>query len=185
MPGPPPKPRTRRQSRKPRHIADVGVVSGCGAAPPMPRGMCAAAQGAWDSFWNDAISTMSRGPDAAVALRWVKQVDRYHRLMAVADREPIVKGSTGQPRPNPVYDLALKIEASIREDEKQLGIGVLSRLRLGAVYGDGAKTLADLDIDAEGDAEDYDPRVELIALTGGRSEAAVVHAAETDEEEGA
>lgn len=43
----------------------------------------------------------------------------------------MVVGSTGQPRPNGLYDLVFKIEASIREDEKQLGIGRANRLRLG------------------------------------------------------
>jgi hypothetical protein len=58
-------------------------------------------------------------------------LDRYHRLVAEADKEPMVTGSTGQPRPNPLYDLVLKIEASVRADEKQLGIGLSNRLRIG------------------------------------------------------
>lgn len=135
----------------------------------MPRGLCKPAQDAWESFWDDPISSMSRGPDTVVAVRWVKNLDRYWRLSAAADAEPIVKGSTGQTRSNPVYDLALKIEASIREDEKQLGIGALSRLRLGAVYGEGAKTLADLNAEAEDAAAD-EGDFRLLLLAGKKDE---------------
>ena len=38
-------------------------------------------------------------------------MDRYHRLAAEADSEPVVVGSTGQPRPNGLYDLVSKVEA--------------------------------------------------------------------------
>lgn len=165
MPGPPPKTRTRRVSRKRRHIADFGVVEGGAVVvPEMPRGLCRQAQEAWDEFWGDRVSGMSRSADAVVALRWVKHLDRYYRLLALADSEPVVKGSTGQPRPNPVYDLAFKIESAIAEAERQLGIGVLNRLRLGATFNDGALTLAQLNAIAEDDADEADDfRLTLLA----------------------
>lgn len=133
----------------------------------MPRGLCSQAQTAWEEFWGDHISGMSRGPDATVVLRWVKHVDRYYRILAEADRQPIVKGSTGQPRPNPLYDLAFKIETAIGEAEKQLGIGVLNRLRLGAVFNEGGVTLAQLNFEAEPDDEADDFRKLLVLPPGG------------------
>jgi hypothetical protein len=56
----------------------------------------------------------------------------------------VVVGSTGQPRPNGLYDLVFKIEASIREDEKQLGIGPANRLRLRVALSESAKSLAEI-----------------------------------------
>jgi len=73
-----------------------------------------------------------------------RNVDRYYRLLAEADSEPVVAGSTGQPKGNPLYDLALKIEASIKEDEAQLGCGPLNRLRLGVALTESAKSLKEL-----------------------------------------
>jgi hypothetical protein len=63
-------------------------------------------------------------------------------------------------RTNPLYDLAYKIEASIKDDERQLGIGPLSRFRLGAEFSSGAKSLAELNAETEnGDDAAADPRV--------------------------
>jgi hypothetical protein len=163
MPGPPPKPPSRRIRKATKTI---GVVKVAGVAPPMPRGLCRQAQDAWRGYWSDAVSGVMRCSDATVALRWAANVDRYHRLIAEADREPMVVGSTGQPRPNPLYDLVFKIEASIKDDEKQLGIGPLSRLKLGTTLSETAKSLAELNAEATNATED--PRATLIALAGRR-----------------
>jgi hypothetical protein len=130
----------------------------------MPRGLCTPAQQAWRDYWSDAVSGVMRCSDASVALRWAANVDRYHRLIAEADREPMVVGSTGQPRPNPLYDLVFKVEASIKDDEKQLGIGPLSRLKLGVALSETAKTLSQINAEAQDDAEKDDPRTKLTVV---------------------
>lgn len=165
MPGPAPKSAARRQRGNRDMGADIGLVDKAGVAPRMPSGLCSAAEAAWDAFWNDALSGVMRNPDGALVLRWVKNLDRYHRLMAAADGEPIVTGSTGQYRVNPGYDLALKIEASIKADEAQLGIGPLNRLRLGVALQESAKSLADLNAEADDDddSDDDDPRLALVS----------------------
>lgn len=165
LPGPAPKAAARRQRSKRDMGADIGLVTICGGVEPhMPSGLCSAAQSAWRDFWDDALCGVMRNPDASMALRWVKNLDRYYRLMASADGEPIVTGSTGQYRINPGYDLALKIEASIKADEQQLGIGPLNRLRLGVALSESAKSLADLNAEVEDDDEDDDPRAGLAIL---------------------
>lgn len=167
MPGPAPKPAAKRQNRVTR---DIGSVGAAGIAPRMPSGLCRQAQDAWRGYWGDVLSGVMRQSDAPLVLRWSRNLDRYHRLLAEADREPVVTGSTGQPRTNPIYDLALKVEASIKDDEKQLGIGPLNRLRLGVALSESAKSLADLNAEAEGDAEeDDDPRISLISAVADRS----------------
>jgi P27 family predicted phage terminase small subunit len=144
--------------------ADHGIVDIIGVAPPLPAKLCQQAVDAWHSYWGDVLSGVMRQSDAPLVLRWVQNLDRYHRLIAEADREPMVSGSTGQPRSNPVYDLAFKIEASIKDDEKQLGIGPLNRLRLGVALSEGAKSLADLNAEADDDEEDDDPRSGLTVI---------------------
>jgi hypothetical protein len=157
MSGPAPKQPGKRIRKTTRSI---GVVRSAGRPPAMPRGLCEQAQEAWRSYFADAVSGVLRPPDATVAIRWVKNLDRYHRLLAEADSEPIVAGSAGQAKPNPLYGLALAFEKSIREDEAQMGIGALSRLKLGAQLSETAKTLADLNAEARGAV--IDPRVTLL-----------------------
>jgi hypothetical protein len=163
MPGPPQKHPGKRIRKTTKSI---GVISAAGKAPRMPSGLCQPASDAWRGFWSDVVSGVMRSPDTCIALRWVRNVDRYHRLATEADREPMTVGSTGQPKPNPLYDLAFKIEASIRDDERQLGIGPLNRLRWGVALSESAKSLSQLNAEAEANhaEQDDDPRTNLIAL---------------------
>jgi hypothetical protein len=156
MPGPTPKPPSRRIRTTTKGI---GVVRSAGAAPRMPSGLCSSAQTAWTAYWSDVTSGVMRPADVTVALRWIRNLDRYHRLIAKADRNPTVIGSTGQPRPNPSYDLCFKLEASIDNAERRMGISPLDRLRLGAQLAETAETLAQ--INAEEISEGDDPRAAL------------------------
>ncbi|OBJ00368.1 hypothetical protein A5660_25075 [Mycobacterium alsense] len=163
MPGPPPKAAARRQRSRRDMGADIGALARPGRAPARPRGLCRAAQTAWGAYWKDVVSGVTRASDAPLVQRWAANLDRYHRLLAEADKHPVVTGSMGQPRANPVYDLVLKIEASIRADEQQLGIGPLNRLRLGVALTESAKSLKELNAEAE-NADTDDPRAALITL---------------------
>jgi P27 family predicted phage terminase small subunit len=167
MPGPLPKPASRRQNRVTKSL---GVVRTAGKAPRMPRGLCKAAQDAWTGYWADTVSGVTRESDTSLLVRWVRNIDRYSRLIAAADRSPMVAGSTGQQRANPIYDLALKIEQSVKQDERQLGIGPMNRLRLGIAFNESAKSLAELNAEAEDDDADDDPRMVLIEDAGNRAD---------------
>lgn len=158
MPGPAPKPADDRQSRNRK---DHGLVLVPGTRPDPPAKLCPAAVSAWAAYWSDVIAGVLRPSDASMVDRWVRNVDRYHRIVGLADREPVVAGSTGQPKANGLYELAFKIEGSIRADEQQLGIGPLNRLRLGVKIAEGAKSLAELTADSEVDDGD-DPRLHLV-----------------------
>jgi hypothetical protein len=160
MPGPPRKPPGKRIRTTTRSI---GVLSATGKAPPMPRGLCQQVIDAWTGFWSDVVSGAMRPADTAVAARWAKNFDRYLRLIAQADREPMILGSQGQMRPNPLYRLAMLLEASIRVDEAQMGIGPLNRLRLGVALSESAKSLSQLNAEAE-HAEQDDPRIQLAVV---------------------
>lgn len=140
----------------------------------MPKGLCREAVGAWEAYWVDVVAGVVRRSDEPLVERWARNLDRYYRLLATADADPIVTGSTGQPRPNPAYELGYKIEASIKDDEKQLGIGPLNRMRLGLALTEGRKSLTELNAEAESGAND-DPRAlfDRPAVAGGDSEAEV------------
>jgi hypothetical protein len=157
MSGPPPKQPGKRIRRATKSI---GVVSAAGKAPKMPSGLCEPAQDAWRAYWSDSVSGIMRAPDSVVAIRWARNTDRYHRLIAAADAEPLVTGSQGQMRPNPMYGLAFKVEDSIKADEAALGIGPLARLKLGVALSETARSLADLNAEAAGGGED--PRLTLL-----------------------
>jgi hypothetical protein len=169
MPGPPPKQPSRRIRRATKAI---GVIGAAGKAPRMPSGLCSAAQTAWTAYWSDTVSGVMHPSDTTVAIRWVRNLSRYLILIAEADREPLVVGYAGQTRGNPAYGLAFKIEESIKDDEKQLGIGPANRLRLGVVLSESAKTLAEMNKEAAADAAGTDPRAALIALAGNSPDAA-------------
>lgn len=159
MPGPPPKIPERRINRVTKRLGLADRVE----PPAMPRGLCQQARTQWEDFWGDEVSRSVRRPDFGVALRWIKNVDRYWKLTAEADREFMVTGSTGQPKVNPLYALCDKLDAQIRLDEAQLGIGGLARLRLGVLLTEQAKTLADLTIGDDDDStEDFRANLALV-----------------------
>jgi hypothetical protein len=167
MSGPPPKQPGKRIRRATKQI---GVVSAAGKAPKMPSGLCQQAKDAWVSYWSDSVSGIMLPPDSIVALRWVRNTDRYLRLIAEADREPLVTGSQGQMRPNPLYRLAFSVEDSIKADEATLGIGPLARLKLGVALSESAKSLAELNAEVAADYDEHDdPRAAIIALADRRS----------------
>jgi P27 family predicted phage terminase small subunit len=168
MPGPPPKVPDRRINRVTKRLGLSNRVE----PPTMPRGLCKQAQTAWENYFNDDVSRAVRTADFTVVLRWSKNLDRYLRLIAEADRDPIVTGSQGQPKTNPIYRLCDSLDAQIRLDEAQLGIGPLSRLRLGLVLTEQARTLTDL-LDDDDDTADFRADLKLVSppVAGGGSEA--------------
>jgi hypothetical protein len=156
VPGPPPK----EPSKRIRRQSGLSVIDGLGAtakAPPTPPDLCSEALKAWNEYWQDVVAGMVRVSDQALTERWIRNMDRYYTLLHLADADPMVAGVVGQTRPNPLYTLAYNIEASIKDDEKQLGIGPLNRVRLGLVLSESRKSLTELNAEAE-IGEKTDPR---------------------------
>lgn len=122
--------------------ADLAVVGGERFEPK--EGLCDEAMAAWDAYWSDGVAQVQTPVDRAVLLRWVTEMDRYLRLMAAADMEPIVRGSQGQPVENPMYGTAYKALAAVQACEKQMGMGALNRSALGIAVITERRSLADL-----------------------------------------
>lgn len=125
-----------------------------------PADLSLLARKAWDAYWRSPAAGFVTHGDEVILIRWITLVSRYDVLSNVADRDPIVHGSTGQTRMNPAYDLAMKIAVEIRALEGVLNIGPVHRARLGTVAPTERAKLADVNAAYEsGEAHDDDPRV--------------------------
>jgi P27 family predicted phage terminase small subunit len=122
--------------------ADLQVVAGTRFDPP--EGISDQAVEAWNAYWADNVAQVQTPVDRPVLLRWVTEMDRYLRLVAEADRQPVVKGSQGQPVENPLYGVAYKALAVVQACEKQLGMGPLNRSALGIAVIAEVKSLAEM-----------------------------------------
>lgn len=144
------------------------VQGGQREVPKPPTNLRADIRKLWSAYWEDVVSGVVRPSEEMLVRRWISNWNRYRVLLDVADAQPMVTGSTGQLKEHPAYGLALKIEASIREDEKQLGWGPKNRADLGIALVEGNKSLAEMNAKyggAEGrvhegdrDDSDDDPR---------------------------
>ena len=74
------------------------------------------------AYWDDPVSGVATAADVPIINRWVKDLDRYYRLSAEADSNPIVTTYNKQPVGNPLYTLALKILASIERAREESGV---------------------------------------------------------------
>lgn len=122
--------------------ADLAVVQGTRFDPP--EGLCDEAIDAWSCYWEDTVSSVQTPVDKAVILRWIREMDRYLRLSAEADLNPVVRGSQGQPVENPLYATAYKALAVVQACEKQMGMGALNRSALGIAVITERRSLADM-----------------------------------------
>lgn len=162
---PPRKPRGRAVDKR-NGAPDLSPVRAAGApAFPPPAGLRPDAMEIWDGYWADKASGLLRESDRGVVLRWIANVNRYLTLLEEADADPIVSGSTGQPKPNGLYDIAYKIEDRLRADEAQLGIGPKNGLSLGLLAIQERRTLADMNArftDHADEQDEADPRLRVV-----------------------
>lgn len=100
---------------------------------------------AWASLWSDPVATALTPVDRPVLLRWADSLDRAARSLAVADADPIAKGSMGQAVESPHYGIADKAIKVAMACEAQIGVGALNRARLGiAILNEQRATLDDM-----------------------------------------
>lgn len=158
------KPPGQAVDRRNGRQAELARIAGDRFDPP--DGLCEIATGQWDAYWNDPVCSVQTPADRALLLRWIKNVDRYWRLIAEADKRPRTKNSQGFVA-NPLYAVAFKVESSIKADEAQLGIGPKNRAALGIAVIAEQRSLADMNAayggadGASGD-EGEDPRLQVV-----------------------
>lgn len=145
--------------------AELARVAGDRFDPP--DGLCAQALTQWDRYWDDAVSQVQTAADRDLLCRWIANVNRYWRLIGAADEEPLTRNSQGQVA-NPLYAVALKVEASVKADESQLGIGPKNRAALGIAVISERKSLAEMNANYSGGADvgtdeaEEDPRLTIV-----------------------
>jgi P27 family predicted phage terminase small subunit len=140
--------------------AELSVVPGGRVEPPddlLPESL-----EVWDAYWADTASGVQTPADRGVLLRWIREYDRYLKLIAAADECPISQGSKGQDVASPLYALAERALAAAERAEKQLGVGALNRSNLGIAVISERKSLADLNSKYGGGGHDLD-RLEAVA----------------------
>lgn len=141
-------PRTKKPAgaavdrRNGRQVTELRPVEG--GKIDAPDGLSAEVIALWDAYWNDAASSVQTPADRGVLLRWITEYDRYLRLIAEADKAPLVFGSQGQSVANPLYKIADRALAAAERCEKQLGVGALNRSSLGIAVIAEQKSLAQM-----------------------------------------
>lgn len=159
----------------PRNGQKVGLSVVEGQSNPMrfdpPSAINTEALRQWNDFWEDPVSWLITPADKMLLIKWIELVSRYFSLMRLADKEPITRGSTHNDVVNPLYGMALKMQAEIKAIEAQLGIGPKNRAALGIAVLSEKRSLQDLNTAYEGpeqgeEDDDEDPRAGLTIVPG-------------------
>ncbi len=132
-----------------------------------PRGLSKPAKDAWNAFWDDRPAALITPAAKVVLLRWVDALDRYLRTIAEADEQPLVTGSQGQDVINPLYKVAEQAMVTVKDCERQLGIGGLNAASLGLAAISEQRSLAQMnarymDGDALDEVDEPDPRLRVV-----------------------
>ena len=164
------KPAARRQGRG---TNDVGTVvrpmPSRVPAPPHPQGrkLLASTVKAWERFWASDLSSLVKPEHTPALERLFRMYDMRERLERVALKQPVVSGSTGQPKMSPALGEIASLDGRILALEERFGLNPAAMLKLGISFSQAARSLEDMnrdfdDHDDEEDAVDEDPRVHAI-----------------------
>tara|TARA_B100001250_G_C19541446_1_gene674948 strand:+ start:88 stop:669 length:582 start_codon:yes stop_codon:yes gene_type:complete len=125
----------------------------------------------WETYWDSDLSQMTQLVDLPALERLFQYYDETERasrtLRKLGSKGLLSKGSTGQPRINPLIELMLKVEEKILRLENELGLTPLSRQRLGIAFGEASMSILDLQNYLDKDWDDYeDPRLIMLEDDG-------------------
>ena len=114
----------------------------------------------WETYWDSDLSQMTQLVDLPALERLFQYYDETERasrtLRKLGSKGLLSKGSTGQPRINPLIELMLKVEEKILRLENELGLTPLSRQRLGIAFGEASMSILDLQNYLDKDRDDYE-----------------------------
>lgn len=139
----PRKPADRRQNRATSDLAPVSTLTP--TTPDPDSGWLAETKRQWADLWASALADYVQSTDEPGLRRcfmWRDELVRCQRkaraLRKLAEKEPLVLGSMGQPTANPMFavanqldDRALSIESKIVALEDRLALSPKARLALG------------------------------------------------------
>ena len=139
------KPAEKRQGRG---TSDTGLLPRTGGEPVVPAADSAWTGGTlerWQDFWTSPLAQQAETSDQG-ALRRLFWLYNEIELLIVAIEETgrVVKGSTGQPRANPLYKQVQEFQAEARQLEDRFGLSPKARLTLGITFAEAASSLDQL-----------------------------------------
>jgi len=159
----PPKPAERRQRRNKTTLAEVVPLSP--KVPAAPEGLSEALQEQWRDVWTSQVGRAIQPHHEPALRRLFTLRGQFEMAMRVVEEQPMVQGSTGQPRANPMADYALRVDAAILRLENELGLTPLSQAKLGMAVGSAQLTLEELNRLAKSQASQTDdPRLSAVEL---------------------
>lgn len=111
---------------------------------PEGKGWHAQAEVRWREIWaSDVAQIWDRNGDMGRLVRYIVNFDQWLKLTeSIAGRE-VVKGSRGQLRANPLFNVRSGLELELKAAEEKLGLTPLDRMRLGIELGGAARGLDD------------------------------------------
>lgn len=131
--------------------------------PKAPGGLLKKTVEQWDRFWTSPVAQLvDRTSDLPALERLFELYDDCYRFRAAVRADPMVVGSQGQMVRNPFVKDLKDSQAEVRQLEDRFGLSPRARLGLNLTLGATAKTLADLNADFAGGADDDDPRDDFI-----------------------
>lgn len=134
--------REGRAERRTLRVVDPGEPR---PVPRCPDGLQPGARRRWRAFWHSAVAAaIDLAADAEAIHRWAHCVSERERLQPLADKTPLVKGSTGQLTDNPLYGIIARYTKEIAYLEEHFGMTPLARMRLGLVATERENRVADL-----------------------------------------
>ncbi len=96
----------------------------------------------WNDFFSSSVASQVDVSDRGALRRLFKLYDELDRLWeAVEETGRVVEGSTGQPRPNPLFKQIEAFQAEARQLEDRFGLSPMARFRLGVQFADAHASL--------------------------------------------
>lgn len=125
------QPRTNGAANR-MDLAVVTPITSRVEVPPFPLETGSEeARSLWHELFSEPQAAAIIGAQLVVAQRWIRAYDAWLTAAQVVDLEPMVQGSQGQPRPNPMMSWVISREVEMEKCETQLGIGLRNRADLG------------------------------------------------------
>ena len=128
-------PRERKPAEQRRHrgTKDIGTVRPReGRIPQAPRGWKESTRKAWRAFWKSSVASMiDEKSDMTAIVRLFSMYEEREALVPLMQNAPLVKGSQGQLRLNPLGSRIDQLDASITALEDRFGMSPKARLATG------------------------------------------------------
>ena len=96
----------------------------------------------WREIWaSDVAQIWDRQGDMGRLVRYIVNFDGWLKLTEAISGREVVRGSRGQARANPLFNVRTGLELELKAAEEKLGLTPMDRMRLGIEIGGAAQGL--------------------------------------------